>query len=186
MDLLVLSGSTRRGSFNTRLAHLVRELRPQDRVTVVSDLAVLPFYDADVEAVEIPPAVAGLRGAVAAADAVVVVTPEYNGTVPGVLGNAVDWLSRPRGHSVLEGKPVLVLSASPSRFGAARAAEHLRAVLRRIGAEVLPVELSVAAAHQRLGEPVDRDLIVQVADVLAQALDAALEGEPADECLVLA
>lgn len=79
-----------------------------------------------------------------------------------------------------------MLSASPSRFGAARAAGHLRGVLGRIGAELLPVELSVAAAHQRLGKPVDQDLIVQVADVLAQALDAALEGEPADESLVLA
>ena len=155
-------------------------------MTVVNDLAAMPFYDADVEAVEVPPPVAALRGAVAAADAVVAVTPEYNGTVPGVLGNAVDWLSRPHGHSVLEGKPVLVLSASPSRFGAVRAAEHLRAVLGRIGAQVLPVGLSVAAAHQRLGERVDPDLVVQVADVLAQALDAAFEGEPADESLVLA
>ena len=186
MDLLVLSGSTRRGSFNTRLAQLVRELRPRDRVTVVSNLAALPFYDADVEAVNIPPSVAARRGAVAYADAVVAVTLEYNGTVPGVLGNAVDWLSRPHGRSVLAGKPILVLSASPSRFGAARAAEHLRAVLGRIGAEVQPVGLSVAAAHQRLGELVDQDLLVQVTDVLAQVLDVALEVEPADECLALA
>src|SRR5919202_1780642 len=130
MDLVVISGSTRRGSFNTRLARLVRDLRPQDRVTLVSDLTGLPFYDADVEALGVPGVVATLRRAVAEADAVVVVTPEYNGTVPGVLANAVDWLSRPHGQSVLEGKPVVVLSASPSRYGGVRAAEHLRAVLR--------------------------------------------------------
>src|SRR3712207_6767931 len=101
MDLLVMSGSTRRASFNTRLANLVGDVRPDDRVTVVSDLAVLPFYDADVEALGVPPAVRALKGAVAAADAVLFVTPEYSGTVAGVLGNAVDWLSRPHGESVL-------------------------------------------------------------------------------------
>ena len=178
MDLLVISGSARHGSFNTRLARLVRELRPQDRVTVVNNLAELPFYDADVEAIGIPPAVAALRGAVAAADAVVFVTPEYNGTVPGVLGNAVDWLSRPHGSSVLQGKRVLVLSASPSRFGGIRAAEHLRTVLERIGAVMLPGGLSVAAAHRHLGEPVDPDVARQVAGVLEQALGTPSAAEP--------
>ena len=171
MNLLVISGSTRRGSFNTRLARLVREVRPSDAVTVVSDLVALPFYDADVEAIGIPSSVTALRRAVGAADVVVMVTPEYNGTVPGVLANAVDWISRPHGESVLQGKPVLVLSASPSRFGAVRAANHLRAVLERIGAEVLPAELSVSAAHQRLGEPVDPGVVAQLADVLGSVLD---------------
>ena len=179
MDLLVISGSTRRGSFNTRLARLVRDLRPQDRVTVVSDLTVLPFYDADVEALGVPGVVASLRRAVAQADAVVVVTPEYNGTVPGVLANAVDWLSRPHGQSVLEGKPVVVLSASPSRYGGVRAAEHLRAVLRRIGALVAPQGMSVSAAHQRLGEPVDPEVVDQVAAVLSEALDGVPAGDVA-------
>lgn len=179
MDLLVISGSTRHGSFNTRLARLVRDLRPQDRVTVVNNLAELPFYDADVEAMGIPPAVAALRSAVAAADGVVFVTPEYNGTVPGVLGNAVDWLSRPHRSSVLQGKRVLVLSASPSRFGGIRAAEHLRTVLERIGAVVVPAGLSVAAAHRRLGEQLDPDLAGQVAGVLAQALGTASAAERA-------
>ena len=140
-------------------------------MTVVSDLAGLPFYDADVEAIGIPSAVTALRRAMAAADVVVMVTPEYNGTVPGVLANAVDWLSRPHGESVLQGKPVLVLSASPSRFGGVRAANHFRTVLERIGAEVLPAELSVSAAHQRLGEPVDPGVVAQLADVLGSVLD---------------
>ncbi len=179
MHLLVISGSTRRGSFNTRLARLVRDLRPQDRVTVVSDLTVLPFYDADVEALGVPGVVASLRRAVAQADAVVVVTPEYNGTVPGVLANAVDWLSRPHGQSVLEGKPVVVLSASPNRYGGVRAAEHLRAVLRRIGALVAPQGMSVSAAQQRLGEPVDPEVVDQVAAVLSEALDGVPAGDVA-------
>lgn len=174
MRLLVISGSTRQGSFNTRLARLVEEVRPDDTVTVVADLAALPFYDADVEATGVPPAVSALRAAVAGADVVVLVTPEYNGTVPGVLANAVDWLSRPHRESVLRGKPVLVLSASPTRFGAARAAEHLRTVLGRIGAQVLPAGLSVALAHQRLAEPVDQDVAAELAGVL-DVLDAVTE-----------
>jgi len=135
MNILVISGSTRRGSVNTRLARLVAELRPSDAVTVVDYLARLPFYDADLEFAGTPEAVTDLRNAVTAADVVVVVTPEYNGTVPGVLVNAVDWLSRPHDRSVLRNKPILVLSASPTRYGAVRAAEHLRTVLARIGAQ---------------------------------------------------
>jgi NADPH-dependent FMN reductase len=77
-----VSGSTRRSPLNTRLAHLVGDLRPGDLVAVVTNLDRLPFYNADVEAVGTPPAVAQLRSAVAAADGVVIVTPEYNGTVP--------------------------------------------------------------------------------------------------------
>ena len=179
MDLVVISGSTRRGSFNTRLARLVRDLRPQDRVTLVSDLTGLPFYDADVEALGVPGVVATLRRAVAEADAVVLVTPEYNGTVPGVLANAVDWLSRPHGQSVLQGKPVVVLSASPTRYGGVRAAEHLRAVLRRIGAAVATRGMSVPAAHQRLDEPVDPEVVDQLAAVLGEVLGGVPAGDAA-------
>ena len=110
MNVLVISGSTRRDSLNTRLARLVKALRPADQVTVVNNLNTLPFYDGDLEAAGVPPAVLGLRARVAAADIVVVVTPEYNTTFPGVLGNAVDWLSRPPDKSVLRAKPALVLS----------------------------------------------------------------------------
>lgn len=172
MNILVVSGSTRADSVNTRLARLVAGLRPADAVTVVADLATLPFYDGDLEAGGTPDGVAQLRAAIADADLVVVVTPEYNGTVPGLLGNAVDWLSRPAGQSVLRGKPVLVLSASPTRYGGTRAAEHLRAVLDRIGAAVQPTGLSVAGAHQRLypGEP-DPQVAADLTDLLTQALD---------------
>ncbi len=179
MNVLVISGSTRRESFNARLARLVRDLRPQDDVILVSNLSALPFYNADVEAIGWPEDVAGLRSAVEAADVVVLVTPEYNGTVPGVLANAVDWLSRPAHHSVLRGKPVLVLSASPSGYGGVRAAGHLREVLRRIGAEVADVGLSVPRADQRLTDPVDPEVVDQLAGVLVEVLDAVPVAEPA-------
>ena len=172
MDILTVSGSTRRGSLNTRLARLVAELPPADRVSVRADLDRLPCYDADLEAAGTPPAVAGLRASVAAADLLVIATPEYNGTVPGLLANAVDWLSRPPRQSVLRGTPVLVVSASPTPYGGTWAAEHLRAVLTRIGAAVLPAGLSVATAHQALGagEP-DPQVVRELADLLTATVD---------------
>jgi chromate reductase len=176
MKILVISGSSRRHSLNTRLAHLVADVRPADTITVIADLHRLPFYDGDLEAVGTPDAVAELRAAVADADHVVIVTPEYNGTIPGLLANAVDWLSRPAGQSVLRDKQVVVLSASPTRSGGARAAEHLRAVLARLGATVSPTGLSIATAHQRLS---DNGPDPQVATDLTQALTHALGPAPA-------
>jgi chromate reductase len=141
-------------------------------VALRNDLDRVPFYHADVEAAGVPVAVRELREAVADADALVIVTPEYNGTVPGMLGNAVDWLSRPTGESVLRSKPVVVLSASPSRYGGIRAAEHLRTVLGYIGADVAPVGVSVPRAHQCfMDSAADPELVTEVTGVLAKALD---------------
>ena len=177
MNLLVVSGSSRRQSLNTRLARLVAALRPDDAVHVLSELTRLPFYDADTEAEGVPGSVAELRAAVQAADLLVLVTPEYNGSVPGLLANALDWLSRPHRDSVLDGKPVLVLSASPSPAGGARAAGQLRAVLSRIGASVLPTGLSVPGAHSRLAaEDLDPQLVADLTGLLADALDGPARG----------
>ena len=177
MNVLVISGSSRRGSLNTRLARMVAELRPADAVDVVTELTRLPFYDADTEAAGAPGPVAELRTAVQAADLLVLITPEYNGSVPGLLANALDWLSRPHRESVLYGKPVLVLSASPSPSGGARAATQLRAVLTRIGALVLDGGLSVPAAHIRLtAEHIDPQLVADLTRVLTDALDAPAQG----------
>lgn len=179
MKILVIIGSARRGSLNTRLAEVVAAVRPEDSVTIVNRLDRLPFYDGDVEAAGVPAAVRTLREAVAGADVLVVVTPEYNGTVPGMLGNAVDWLSRPHGGSVLQGKSVVVLSASPSGYGGIRAAEHLRTVLGFIGAEVAPVGVSVPRAHQRLMDgAADPELATEVARVLEKALDRSDDRRP--------
>lgn len=178
--ILAISGSTRAASFNTRLARLIPQLRPGDEVSVRADLDRLPFYDADLEAAGTPAGVAQLRAAVAAADLLVIATPEYNGTVPGLLANAIDWLSRPARSSPLAGKPVLILSASPTRYGATRAAEHLRTVLTRIGAAVLPGGLSVPLAHQALaaGAP-DRQVLTALTQRLAAADEALTPGREA-------
>lgn len=177
MNVLVVSGSSRRTSLNTRLAGLVAALRPADAVQVVTDLTRLPFYDADIEAAGVPGPVAELRAAVQVADLLVLVTPEYNGSVPGLLANALDWLSRPHRDSALHGKPVLVLSASPSPSGGARAATQLRAVLTRIGAAPLPAGLSVPAAHSRLADDnPDPHLVADLTELLSGCLDAPAHG----------
>ena len=176
MQILVISGSTREQSLNTRLGRLVARVRPQDTVSVDAALDRLPFYDGDVEAAGAPAVVADLREAVAQADLVVFSTPEYNGTTPGLLVNAVDWLSRPYGRSALRGKPVLVLSASPGRGGGVRAAAHLRELLARVGATVSPGQLAVPEAGRRLGgSEADPALLAELGDVLAGALDAVAE-----------
>lgn len=174
MRILILSGSARRESLNTRLARVAAAVRPADTVTVLDDLSRLPFYDGDLESAGVPAPVLELREDVAKADALVFVTPEYNGSVPGMLANAVDWLSRPPHQSVLREKLVVVLSASPSRYGGIRAAEHLRKVFGSIGADVAPIGVSVARAHERLlRDGPDPRLEAEVDHVLATVLGRA-------------
>jgi len=153
MTVLALSGSTRRGSLNTALASAAA--RAAERLghdaLVVADLDRLPFFSSELEALGDPAPVAELRAAAARADLIVLATPEYNGTVSGVLLNAIEWLSRPPGRSVLRDRRALVLSASPGPGAGARAATHLEAVLSHIGADVAG-RLSVPKAYGRLPE----------------------------------
>ncbi|GAB3533531.1 hypothetical protein GCM10027403_07710 [Arthrobacter tecti] len=150
MKILGISGSTRADSFNSALIRMVATALPEHDVEVVANLAALPYYNADDEAREIPDAVENLRQLTAQSDMLVIATPEYNGTTPGVLMNAVEWVSRPHRSSALTLKPVLVISASPTPGGGRRSAAHLRSVLERIGADVSPVEFAVPRAHGAL------------------------------------
>jgi chromate reductase len=163
MTVLVLTGSARSASFTRTLGAALAESFPGG--VLAPRLTVLPFFDQDVEGT--PPAeVVALRAQVAAADALVVVTPEYNGTIPGLLGNAVDWLSRPYDAGVLQGKPVLAVAASP---GGARAVVALRTVLGNTGAVVLGPPVTVDEVHTRLeGQPL-RDLVAEIRTLVDQA-----------------
>ena len=115
MRLLTVSGSLREGSYNTALARAAAGVAPEDvEVELFDGLGELPLFDADLEG-DANPAVRHLRERIAAADAVLFVTPEYNGSIPGVLKNAVDWASRPRGDAALLSKTVAVAGATPSR-----------------------------------------------------------------------
>lgn len=138
MKVLALVGSTRDGSVNKALVDAaLAELPGSTEATIYAGLESLPFYDDLLEA-ELPASVAAFRAAVAEADALIVATPEYNGSVSAVLKNAIDWASRPYGAGSITGKPVLVLSASPSPNGAKWAREDLVKILKV--AQAVPLE----------------------------------------------
>lgn len=166
MHVLVLTGSARRDSYTRRLGEVLAAALPGG--VLAPRLTVLPFYDQDLEATP-PDEVEALRAQVRAADAVVVVTPEYNGTVPGLLGNAVDWLSRPYAAGSLRGKPAVAVAASPGEVGGARAVVSLRTLLGNTGAQVLGRPITVGGID-RLLQGGDLDGVVeQVADALDEA-----------------
>ncbi len=124
-----LSGSLRAGSLNTALlTNVVALAAPSIEIGVFDRVGNIPLFDADIADTGDPPAVAELRAAIRASDALVVVTPEYNFGVPGVLKNALDWVSIPPGSSGLEGLPVAILGASPGLLGTARAQTQLRSL----------------------------------------------------------
>lgn len=170
MTTLVITGSARQDSFTRRLGAAVAAAVPDTQLA--PRLTSLPFFDQDVEAAP-PAAVQQLREAVAAADRVVFVTPEYNGTIPGLLGNAIDWLSRPYAGSpaVLRGKPVVTVAASPGGVGGARALVSLRTVLGNAGAELLDVTLLAPEVHLRLDD--DAALVDELVAALASVPLAA-------------
>jgi chromate reductase len=148
--IVAFAGSLRRGSYNRALIRAAEELVPSGMTIQAIEIGDLPFYNADVEAQGDPPAVTAYKAALSAADGVLIATPEYNDSIPGVLGNAMDWGSRLPGRSPLMWKPVALMGASPSQVGTARAQHHLRQILSHIQARVLPPpELLVAKAHER-------------------------------------
>src|SRR5213594_1904404 len=127
MRVCGIAGSLRKGSYNRSLLRAAVEVVPAGlEIAVFDRLADIPLYDADVEARGDPEPVAALKAAIREADALLVVTPEYNYGVPGVLKNAIDGASRPPTGSVLNGKPAAIMGASPGRTGTARAQLALR------------------------------------------------------------
>jgi chromate reductase len=164
MKVLAVSGSLRRNSHNTQLLRAAVELAPEEiEVALWDGLRDLPLYDQDLEAEELPESVRRLREEWGAADAILFATPEYNGSVPGVLKNAIDWASRPVRESALTNKTVAVIGASPGQFGAMWAQADLRKILGVAGARVVGDELPVARAHEKL-------------DSEGRLLDGELEG----------
>ena len=148
--VVAFAGSLRRRSFNRALIEAAREIAPPALTIESVEIGNLPFYDADLEAQGDPPPVTEFKTALASADGILIATPEHNDGIPGVLTNALEWGSRLPGRSPLAGKPVMVMGASPSQVGTARAQLHLRQVLAHVQARVLPPpELLVARAHER-------------------------------------
>ncbi len=153
MKWVVLVGSVRKGSYNAAIARALKDLVPEGvEVELLPSVAELPIYDADIQAEGFPEKVTALGDAIRAADAVVVVTPEYNYSVPGGLKNAIDWVSR-LPNQPFKGKPVLIQSASMGVLGGARAQYHLRQIFVFLDASVMNVpEVMVGAVHKKVSE----------------------------------
>ena len=145
-SVAAFAGSLRKDSYNRRLARAVRELAPPSLAVTIEEIDAIPLYNLDVERAAFPEGVTRLKEALRAADGTLIVTPEYNFSVPGVLKNVIDWISRPPGDSALRGKPVGVLGASPGAVGTARAQMHLRAIFANLNAIVMP-QPAVVIAH---------------------------------------
>jgi len=179
MKVLGISGSLRSDSHNTALLR-----NAPVELELWDDLRSIPPYDEADDVEPAPPAVARMRATVAGADAILFATPEYNGSVPGQLKNAIDWLSRPRATSVLRNKPVAVVGASTGMFGGVWAQAELRKVLATAGARVIEDGVAVGRAHEPFdvaGALTDDELRAQLGVVLE-----TLIGETASAVLVAA
>ncbi len=166
MRMLAVSGSLREGSFNTSLLRAAAEAAPDGvELELWEGLADLPLYDEELDGDDVPGSVRRLREAWAEADAILFATPEYNGSVPGGLKNAVDWASRPRLDAPLRNKTVAVAGASTGQFGALWAQQDLKRILGIAGARVVGTEIPVGRAQERFdidGRLLDSELFEQL------------------------
>src|SRR3954463_11046393 len=180
MRILGISGSLRRDSHNTELLRAAATLLPSGvEFELYDGLRDIPPYDEDEDKSQVD-AVLDLKRRIAEADAVLIATPESNPSVPGVLKNAMDWVSRPLADTPLKGKPVAVIGASTGMFGAVWAQAELRKVLGAIGAKVIDRELPVPMAdeivrdREKLESSGTHSLIV---GILAELIEAAQPAE---------
>jgi len=149
IKVLGLVGSLRAASINRQIAELATEVAPDGvAVTIFEGLGDLPFYNEDIDNdADVPAAVTALRAAAAEADATLVVTPEYNGSIPAVIKNAIDWLSRPFGDSALKGKPLAVIGGAYGQYGGVWAHDETRKSFGIAGPTVVEsIKLSVPFA----------------------------------------
>jgi chromate reductase len=181
MRVLGISGSLRHGSHNTSLLRAAAAaLPPGVELERYDELAALPPFNQDDEATP-PASVLRLREAIGAADAVLIATPEYNASVPGVLKNAIDWASRPYAENVWRDKPVAVIGASTGVFGAVWAQADVRKSVRHAGAHVLDEELPVGGASEafdtrgRLRDPELRERLTGIVRGLVREAAAPVE-----------
>ena len=180
MRILALSGSLRAGSYNTALLHAAAAAAPEGvELAIYDGLKEIPPYDGDDDVPgDQPVTVRRLKEAIADADALLIATPEYNHSIPGVLKNALDWVSRPLAESPVRNKPAAVISSSTGMFGGVWAAAETRKVLGALGARVLEDTVTLPKAHDRLAGGVDEVLAAELRAVV-HAVAAAVEARVA-------
>ncbi|MFD4183314.1 NAD(P)H-dependent oxidoreductase [Rhodococcus sp. NPDC058514] len=176
-NVLVLVGSLRAASVNRQLAETAAAVAPEGaNVTVYEGLAEVPFYNEDIDVAGTIASVDALRAAAGAADALLLVTPEYNGTIPAVLKNAIDWISRPYGVGAVSGKPVAVISASPSPNGAKWAHEDTTKAVGIAGGKVVEdTALVIGGAFEKFGDrhaSENAEVSAQLAKVVTDLVNA--------------
>jgi NAD(P)H-dependent FMN reductase len=179
--ILALVGSLRAGSHNRQLAEAAVKLAPEGAdVSLFEGLAEIPFYNEDID-VEgtVPAAAAKLREAAAGADALLLFTPEYNGTIPAVLKNAIDWLSRPYGAGAISGKPVAVIGTAFGQYGGVWAQDEARKSAGIAGGKVIEdIKLSIPGSMTRFAEthPADdSEIVEQLTEVVTRLHGHATE-----------
>jgi NAD(P)H-dependent FMN reductase len=176
--ILGIAGSLRRGSFNAALLRAAVELAPAGTTIEIASIRGIPLYDADVEAQGIPAAVLELKEKIVAADALLLVTPEYNNSIPGVFKNVIDWLSRPPADAprVFANRNVTLIGASPGRFGTVQSQRAWLPVLRTLRMRAwfgAPLYVSaVAGVFDADGRLVDADVRRRLAQLLAEFVQA--------------
>ncbi|OLZ74335.1 FMN reductase [Streptomyces sp. IMTB 2501] len=172
--ILALVGSLRAGSHNRQLAEAAVKLAPEGaEVVLYEGLADVPFYNEDIDVERnVPAAAAKLREAAQAADAFLLFSPEYNGTIPAVLKNAIDWLSRPYGAGAFGGKPVAVIGTAFGQYGGVWAQDETRKAVGIAGGKVIEdIKLSIPGSVTRFAEthPVDdAEVAAQLTEVVAR------------------
>lgn len=177
--IIALVGSLRSGSHNRQLAEAAVKLAPEGvEVVIQEEIADLPFYNEDIDVEgSVPAAVVKIREAAAGADAFLLFSPEYNGTIPAVLKNAIDWYSRPFGAGAFTGKPVAVVGTAYGQFGGVWAQDDARKAVGIAGGSVLEeIKLSVPGSVVRFAEthPADDEEVAQqLTSVLTELAKAA-------------
>jgi len=176
--VLVLVGSLRAESFNRRLAEALRDQAPAGvTIDIAEGLGELPFYNEDIDGDAAPAPVVKLREQVAAADRLLVITPEYNGSTPAVIANAIDWASRPFGTGAIKDKPLAVVGTAVGQYGGQWAHEDTRKSARVAGASVVD-DIGLSHAYAWGSNPVsDAEVVKKFVDAVASL--AAYDGEGA-------
>ena len=166
--IVALVGSLRADSLNRRIAEALRDQAPTGvTVQIAEDLDTLPFYNEDIDADQIPAQAVALRDLVADAHGVLAVTPEYNGTMPAVLNNAIDWLSRPYGVGAITGKRFGVVGATPTPYGGKWAHDDARRSAGIAGADVIDAAL-VSQSALEVDVLTDPDVRARFASALSE------------------